>query len=100
MLREEGAIRLTAIMRDIFDEDDVEYSDSLTADDVEGWIALVGSGGRTARLHARFLVDASGRAASSQTAKVSCRGPLTWRALLLSNLLTCATQHLETEISS
>jgi flavin-dependent dehydrogenase len=30
----------------------------------QGWIALVGAAGRTARLHARFLVDASGRAAS------------------------------------
>jgi flavin-dependent dehydrogenase len=29
----------------------------------QGWIALVGSAGRTWRLHARFLVDASGRAA-------------------------------------
>ena len=40
MLREEGARRLTAIMRDIFDEDDVEYRDDLTADDVEGWDSL------------------------------------------------------------
>jgi 2-polyprenyl-6-methoxyphenol hydroxylase-like FAD-dependent oxidoreductase len=30
----------------------------------QGWIAQVGSAGRTWRLHARFLVDASGRAAS------------------------------------
>jgi flavin-dependent dehydrogenase len=30
----------------------------------EGWIALIGSAGRIWRLHSRFLVDASGRAAS------------------------------------
>jgi flavin-dependent dehydrogenase len=30
----------------------------------QGWIALIGSAGRTWPLHARFLVDASGRAAS------------------------------------
>jgi acyl carrier protein len=47
MLREEGAIRLTEIMRNIFDEDDVEYRDSLTADDVEGWDSLS---------HVRFMV--------------------------------------------
>jgi acyl carrier protein len=47
MLREEGAIRLTEIMRNIFDEDDVEYSDGLTADDVEGWDSLS---------HVRFMV--------------------------------------------
>jgi acyl carrier protein len=40
MLREEGAIRLTAIMRNIFDEDDLQYGDGLTADDVEGWDSL------------------------------------------------------------
>lgn len=40
MLREEGARRLTEIMRDIFDEEDVVYSDSLTAGDVEGWDSL------------------------------------------------------------
>jgi acyl carrier protein len=40
MLREEGARRLTEIMRDIFDEEDVEYSDSLTAGEVEGWDSL------------------------------------------------------------
>jgi acyl carrier protein len=38
---------LTEIMRDIFDEDDVEYRDSLTADDVEGWDSLS---------HVRFMV--------------------------------------------
>jgi acyl carrier protein len=40
MLREEGAIRLTKIMQDIFDEDDLVYRDNLTADDVEGWDSL------------------------------------------------------------
>lgn len=40
MLREEGAIRLTEIMRNVFDEEDVQYSDGLTADDVEGWDSL------------------------------------------------------------
>jgi acyl carrier protein len=40
MLREEGAARLTEIMRNVFDEEDVEYKDSLTADDVEGWDSL------------------------------------------------------------
>jgi acyl carrier protein len=47
MTREEGATRLIAIMRDVFDENDLEYSDSLTADDVEGWDSLS---------HVRFLV--------------------------------------------
>jgi len=40
MLREEGAARLTEIMRNIFDEDDVVYSDSLTADDLDGWDSI------------------------------------------------------------
>ncbi len=40
MTREDGAARLTEIMRNIFDEDDVQYSDSLTADDVDGWDSL------------------------------------------------------------
>jgi len=47
MTREEGAVRLTEIMRDVFDIDDLEYSDSLTADDVEGWDSLS---------HVRFLI--------------------------------------------
>jgi flavin-dependent dehydrogenase len=34
----------------------------------QGWTALLGSAGRTWPLHARFLVDASGRAASSRAA--------------------------------
>jgi acyl carrier protein len=52
MLREEGARRLTEIMRDIFDEDDLEYADTLTADDVEGWDSLS---------HVRFLVEVEKR---------------------------------------
>jgi len=40
MLREEGAKRLTEIMRNVFDDEDVQYSDSLTADDVDGWDSL------------------------------------------------------------
>jgi acyl carrier protein len=47
MTREESAARLTRIMRDVFDADDLEYSNSLTADDVEDWDSLS---------HVRFLV--------------------------------------------
>lgn len=47
MSREEGATRLAEIMRDVFDVDQLEYSDSLTADDVEGWDSLS---------HVRFLI--------------------------------------------
>jgi acyl carrier protein len=47
MSREEAAARLTEIMRDVFDIDDLQYSDSLKADDVEGWDSLS---------HVRFLV--------------------------------------------
>ena len=47
MTREEGAPRLAEIMRDVFDVDNLEYRDSLTADDVEGWDSLS---------HVRFLV--------------------------------------------
>lgn len=31
---------MTEIMRNVFDEDDVQFSDSLTADDVDGWDSL------------------------------------------------------------
>ena len=48
MSREEKAVRLTEIMRDVFDADDLEYSDTLTADDVEGWDSLS---------HVRFLIS-------------------------------------------
>ena len=47
MSREEGAARLTEIMRDVFDIDDLQYSDSLKADALEGWDSLS---------HVRFLV--------------------------------------------
>jgi acyl carrier protein len=40
MNREEGAIRLTRIMRDIFDSDDVQYRDGLTINSVPGWDSL------------------------------------------------------------
>jgi acyl carrier protein len=47
MSREEGAARLIEIMRDVFEIDDLQYSDSLKADDVEGWDSLS---------HVRFLI--------------------------------------------
>ena len=47
MSREESAKRLSEIMRDEFDVDDLEYHDSLKADDVEGWDSLS---------HVRFLI--------------------------------------------
>lgn len=47
MNREQGASRLTEIMSEVFDVDDLNYSDSLTADDVDGWDSLS---------HVRFLV--------------------------------------------
>ena len=47
MLREEAAARLQEVMRDILDDDELEYRDDLTADDVEGWDSLS---------HVRFLV--------------------------------------------
>jgi acyl carrier protein len=47
MSREENAERLSEIMRDIFDLEDLEYHDSLKADDVEGWDSLS---------HLRFLI--------------------------------------------
>lgn len=47
MTREEATVRLIAIMRDIFDEDDLQYDDRMTADDVEGWDSLS---------HVRFLI--------------------------------------------
>jgi acyl carrier protein len=45
--REEGATRLTEIMSDVFDVDDLTYADSLTADEVDGWDSLS---------HVRFLI--------------------------------------------
>jgi acyl carrier protein len=40
MNREQGAIRLTKIMRDIFDSDDLQYHDALTISNVPGWDSL------------------------------------------------------------
>jgi acyl carrier protein len=40
MNREEGAIRLTKIMCDIFDDDDLQYRDGLTMNSVPGWDSL------------------------------------------------------------
>jgi acyl carrier protein len=40
MDREVAAARLATIMRKVFDEDDVVFRDSLTADDVDGWDSL------------------------------------------------------------
>jgi acyl carrier protein len=47
MSREESADRLLEIMRDVFDVEDLEYCDSLKADDVESWDSLS---------HVRFLI--------------------------------------------
>lgn len=47
MTREQGAAHLTDIMRDVFDIDDLQYRDGLTAGEVEGWDSLS---------HVRFLV--------------------------------------------
>lgn len=40
MNRDEGAIRLTIIMRDIFDSDDLQYRDGLTINSIPGWDSL------------------------------------------------------------
>jgi len=45
--REEAVARLIETMRDVFDVDDLEFRDSMTADDVEGWDSLT---------HVRFLI--------------------------------------------
>jgi acyl carrier protein len=45
--REEAVARLIETMRDVFDVDDLEFRDSMTADDVEGWDSLN---------HVRFLI--------------------------------------------
>jgi acyl carrier protein len=47
MLREEAVARLQEVMRDILDDDELEYRDDLTAEDVDGWDSLS---------HVRFLV--------------------------------------------
>jgi acyl carrier protein len=48
MSREKCAERLTKVMCDVFDVEDLEYRDSLKADDVEGWDSLS---------HVHFLID-------------------------------------------
>ena len=40
MSREENAERLCEVMRDVFDNEDLEYHDSLIADEGEGWDSL------------------------------------------------------------
>jgi acyl carrier protein len=47
MTRDENAERLSEIMCDVFDVEELEYRDSLKADDVEGWDSLS---------HVRFLI--------------------------------------------
>jgi acyl carrier protein len=38
--REQVISRLVELMEDAFDEDDIDYSDELTADDIEEWDSL------------------------------------------------------------
>lgn len=40
MDRETVKKRLTAVFRDVFDDDGIELSDSTTADDIEAWDSL------------------------------------------------------------
>lgn len=47
MTRDEVIAKLVPIMEDIFDEDDLAYADSLTADDIAEWDSLS---------HIRFMV--------------------------------------------
>lgn len=47
MTRDEVIERLVPVMEDVFDEDDLEYSDSLAADDIEEWDSLS---------HIRFMI--------------------------------------------
>jgi acyl carrier protein len=47
MSRAEAATRLTGIMCDVFDLDELVYRDDLTADQVEGWDSLS---------HVRFMI--------------------------------------------
>lgn len=46
MNRPEAAARLLAVMRDVFDEDNIQYDDNLAVGDVSGWDSLS---------HVRFL---------------------------------------------
>lgn len=47
MIRQEVVQRLVPIMEDTFNEDNIAYSDNLTADDIEEWDSLS---------HIRFMV--------------------------------------------
>lgn len=47
MTREDIIERLVPIMEDVFDEDDLAYTDALSADDIEEWDSLS---------HIRFMV--------------------------------------------
>lgn len=47
MIRQEVVQRLVPIMEDTFNEDNIAYSDNLTADDIEDWDSLS---------HIRFMV--------------------------------------------
>ncbi len=47
MTRDDVIARLVPLMEDVFDEDDLVYSDALTADDVAEWDSLS---------HIRFMV--------------------------------------------
>lgn len=40
-MREEIVEKLTDIFREVFDDDSIEITDTLTADDVEGWDSLM-----------------------------------------------------------
>ncbi|HEY1806204.1 MAG TPA: acyl carrier protein [Terracidiphilus sp.] len=40
MKREQVIDRLSAVLRDTFDDDNIDYSDDLTAADVDGWDSL------------------------------------------------------------
>ncbi len=40
MSREEIKTKLTEIFRDVFDDEDIEISDTTTADDIEEWDSL------------------------------------------------------------
>lgn len=46
MNRQESVYRLEAVMRDVFDEDDIQYADDLAAGHIAGWDSLS---------HLRFL---------------------------------------------
>jgi len=47
MTRDEGSVRLIKVMQKVFDADDLQYDDKLTADDIEEWDSMS---------HIRFLM--------------------------------------------